>query len=175
MSVKNNIPNFITSLRIIGTICILFLTPLETPFFIVYTFTGVTDALDGFISRLTHTTSEFGAKLDSIADLIFYTVSLIKLFPVLWDKLPGYIWIAVGVTLVLRIISYTVSAVKFHRFASLHTMLNKITGVMVFAIPYFIVTPFATAFCIMVCISAFLSTAEELYIHISSSVYKPRY
>lgn len=171
MTVKKNIPNFITSLRIIGTVIILFLSPLKTPFFIVYTFSGATDALDGLVSRLTHTTSAFGAKLDSIADLIFYSVSLIKLLPALWITLPSYIWIIVGVILFLRILSYIISAVRFRRFASHHTILNKITGVLVFAVPYFIVTPFATVFCIAVCVSGFLSTVEDLYIHISSPFY----
>lgn len=174
MSVKKNIPNIITSLRILGTVCIIFLTPLELPFFIVYTLTGVTDALDGFISRLTHTTSALGAKLDSIADLLFYTVSLVKLFPILFVKLPRNIWIIVGIILFLRILAYIISAVKFHRFASLHTVFNKITGVMVFAVPYLIITPFATLFCIAVCVCGLLSTLYELYIHISSPAANPR-
>ena len=108
MSFKKNIPNIITSLRILGTLCIIFLNPLEFSFLAVYTATGITDVLDGLIARLSHSTSAFGAKLDSVADLLFYSISLIKLFPLLWKTLPGFIWIIVAVILLLRIISYII-------------------------------------------------------------------
>ena len=165
MRFKKNIPNIITSFRILGTLWIIFLTPLKAPFFIAYTLTGVTDALDGLTARLTHTTSDFGSKLDSVADLLFYLVSLIKLLPLLWELLPRYIWIFVALILLLRVVSYTVSAVKFHCFASRHTVLNKITGALVFAIPYLLLTPAAVIYCFAVCVVGFLATAEELWIH----------
>lgn len=168
MSYKKNIPNYITSLRIIGTLCIVFLTPMRVPFLIVYTATGFTDVLDGLIARLTKSTSDFGSRLDSIADLLFYTIMLIKLMPILWDILPSYIWIIVGVILTMRIISYIISAIRFHRFASHHTVLNKITGCMVFAIPYFLYFQLFTGYCLAVCVLGILSTAEDLYIHIST-------
>lgn len=57
-------------------------------FFCFYTFAGITDVLDGFIARRTNTESDKGARLDSIADLMFYTVMIIRLFPVLYKVLP---------------------------------------------------------------------------------------
>ena len=171
MSCKKNVPNFITSLRFIGTIAIIFLEPPKVPYFAVYTLTGITDVLDGFIARKTNNTSDFGARLDSIADLCFYTVNLIRLLPILLSILPGYIWIMVAAVLSMRIVSYMIAAVKFHRFASHHTWLNKVTGLFVFAVPYFLVTRIAVAFCLAVCVIGILSTVEDLYIHISSSAY----
>ena len=58
------LPNFITSLRILGTLTLLGLEPMSASFFLVYTITGVTDVLDGFIARLTGCVSDFGAQLD---------------------------------------------------------------------------------------------------------------
>lgn len=158
-------------LRLLGTICILFIAPLKLLYFAVYTATGITDLLDGFIARRMNLTSAFGARLDSIADLCFYTISIIKLMPILIKILPSFIWIIISVILIARIASYIIAAIKFRRFASHHTWLNKVTGVFVFAIPYFLVTPFAVAFCFLVCFIGILSTAEDLYIHITSSVY----
>ena len=66
------LPNFLTALRIAGAACLLFITPLSPAFFIVYTFCGISDVLDGVIARASHSTTEFGAKLDSAADLLFY-------------------------------------------------------------------------------------------------------
>ena len=59
--------NAITLLRISGTAVLLFLRPFSPAFFVVYTLTGVTDVLDGFVARKTGTASDFGAKLDSAA------------------------------------------------------------------------------------------------------------
>ena len=171
MSFKKNIANIITVFRILGTVCIIFLSPLKSAFFIIYTVTGITDLLDGMIARLSHTASALGARLDSIADLFFYTVTLIKLLPILWRTLPGFIWIIVGATLFSRLFSYVIAAIKFNRFAAHHTWLNKITGLLVFAIPYFLITPFAALYCFIVCSAGVLSTAEDLYIHITSDEY----
>ena len=65
------LPNYITALRMVGSVCLIFIRPLSPLFFGVYTLAGITDALDGYIARKTHTASAFGAKLDSAADLLF--------------------------------------------------------------------------------------------------------
>ena len=65
-------PNICTMLRIVGTVGLLLIRPLTLPFYLLYTFCGITDVLDGTIARATNSTSEFGARLDSISDLIFY-------------------------------------------------------------------------------------------------------
>ena len=168
---RKNIPNIITILRFLGTLCILFITPLKPLYFAVYTATGVTDLLDGLLARRLNSESALGARLDSIADLCFYTVSLIKLLPALIKILPRFIWIVVACILFVRILSYIIAAAKFHRFAAHHTWFNKITGLFVFALPYFLITPIAVPFCILVCLVGVLSTVEDLYIHIISSEY----
>ena len=50
MTMKN-VPNFITCIRILGTIILLFIDPFTTGFYVLYTFCGVTDVLDGLIAR----------------------------------------------------------------------------------------------------------------------------
>lgn len=172
--IKKNIPNLITTLRIAGALSIPFLPTLKPLFFTVYALTGVTDIFDGFLARKMGIASEFGARLDSIADLLFYTLTIVKLLPVLWEKLPRVIWFFVGLVLAVRLFSYLVAAIKFRRFASHHTWLNKITGAFVFAIPFFLVTPAASPFCFSACFIGLLSSFEELYIHLSSSSYNEK-
>lgn len=169
---RRNIPNFITSLRIIGTICLLFLDELSKPFYIVYTLAGISDALDGWAARKLKVSSEFGAKLDSIADLLFYSVMAIKILPVLLKKLPSEIWIAVGIILVLRLCSYIIAAWKYKRFASLHTYMNKLTGAGVFLIPYAISLPIFFPFCAILSIIAGVASIEELLIHLRRKEYQ---
>ena len=171
MLANKNLPNAISILRIAGTIWLLLMTPLTPLFFVVYTVTGVTDVLDGAIARRYGTESELGARLDSIADLLFYTLILIRIFPVLWATLPKVIWVVVGMILLIRFISYGLAAFKYHLFASVHTYLNKFMGLMVFGVVYAIGSPIAVPYCWLVCLVAMLGSLEELFIHVTSKEY----
>ena len=151
-----------------GTLALLLIEPLSAAFFVVYMLTGITDVLDGFAARVTGCVTDFGAKLDSVADLLFYAVMLMRIFPVMWERLPLEIWFAVGMILVMRIISYSVAAIKTGQFASLHTYMNKFTGFAVFCVPFVILQPFAVPVCSTVCLIAALAAAEELMIHLRS-------
>ena len=173
MKHRLNTADRITLLRIAGTISLVALKPLSKGFFLLYAMTGLTDALDGWIARKTKTASDFGARLDSIADLLFYTVMLVRVFPSLWKALPGNIWYAVAGIAVVRVLAYLVAAVKYRRFASLHTYMNKLTGIAVFLIPFFLVTEYAAASCWAVCAVAAAASLEELAIHLGGRVYNP--
>lgn len=145
---------------------LLFLPLSSAGFLAVYTFTGLTDALDGWLARKTGTASDFGARLDSIADLLFYAVLLLRLSPVLWRTLPVTIWYGVAVVLLVRLTAYAVAAAKYHRFAALHTWLNKLTGAGVFLLPYVIAFSTGIAYSWAVCALAFAASLEELMIHL---------
>ncbi len=172
MSKLKSLPNFITALRIVGTIYLLFTEPFEKTFFIIYTLAGITDVLDGFIARKTNSVSEFGTKLDSVADLLFYAVMVLKIFTRLLEKVIRPVWIAVSVIVAIRLAAYITALVKYHCFASLHTYLNKLTGFSVFCTPYLYNTPYLTIFCVILCIIAFLSSVEELCTHITRKTYR---
>lgn len=167
------VANCITLLRMVSTVVMAFLAPLTTEFFAVYTFAGITDALDGFIARLTRTMSKFGAKLDSVADLLFYTVMLLKILPSLGEILPWYIWLAVGLVLALRLIAYIAAGIKEKQFAAHHTILNKITGFAVFCVPYILPLSFAAALCWVPCVVGGLASTEEILIQ--TTPYGKRY
>ncbi|MGN0998555.1 MAG: CDP-alcohol phosphatidyltransferase family protein [Faecousia sp.] len=161
-----SIADCVTLLRMAGTLALLVLRPLSLAFLWVYALTGLTDVLDGWIARKTKTASPFGAKLDSIADLLFYAVMLLRIFPVLWQRLPVGIWWAVAGILAVRILAYLLAAVKYRLFASMHTWLNKLTGLAVFLIPFLLSTGFAALYCWGVCAVAAASAFEELAIHL---------
>lgn len=167
-----NLPNCITATRIIGTLCLIPVQSLSPAFYGLYTLTGLTDVLDGWIARKMGNASELGAKLDSIADLIFYAVMLIKTFPILRTRLPVEIWYAVAMVLLLRLSAYLAAAVKYRRFASLHTYMNKLTGAAVFCVPYVISLPFAVPACWGICTVAAIASGEELLIHIRNKTYE---
>lgn len=160
-----SIADILTILRIAGTLVLAFLHPLSPAFFWVYALTGLTDVLDGWIARKTHTASDFGARLDSIADLMFYAVMLLRIFPALWRTLPESIWYAVAGIVLVRLAAYLTAAVKYRKFPSLHTYLNKLTGIAVFLIPFLLMTQYAVRFCWAVCSVAAAAALEELAIH----------
>ncbi len=169
---KLNVANAITSIRILGTVCLLFAKPFSREFFIIYTICGLSDVFDGLVARLTKTVTVFGAKLDSAADLTFYAVMVLKIFPDLIDTLPFEIWYAVTIIVMLRLISYMTVAIKYKKFASLHTKLNKVTGFAIFLIPYMLKRSIAVPYCITACSISAISTVEEMLIHIRSNEYK---
>ena len=168
---KTWVPNIITCVRLVGALIILFLPVPSAVFFTVYTLCGLSDVLDGATARVLKAESAFGAKLDSVSDMVFYAVMLIRLMPVLWETLPSWIWLAVAAILMLRLCAYLVAALRYHRFAAMHTYLNKLTGLCVFLIPYFVGFDALTVYCMIVCAIGTLASAEEFIIHAYSPVY----
>ena len=163
----------ITLLRIVGTAGLLFFLPLSPAFFLLYTFTGVTDVLDGWVARKTGTCSDAGARLDSIADLLFYGVTIVKLLPILYRILPKVFWLMVLAAAALRVASYAIAGMKFGCFASLHTYLNKLTGAAVFLVPFFLRFSCGEIYCWIILAVAGIASAEELLIHLFSREYRP--
>ena len=161
----------VTSVRMAASLVMLAL-PLRSAWFLaVYTLAGLTDALDGWLARKTGTASAFGAMLDSIADLLFYGVLLLRLFPVLRQTLPVSVWYVVTAVALVRMVAYAVAAVKYHRFASLHTWLNKLTGGAVFLLPYVLALSTGVTYSWAACALALAASLEELAIHFCQKDY----
>ncbi len=144
---KKDIPNIITWIRMAGSVAVLFLKPFSAAFLMVYTLCGLTDAIDGFAARKLDAVSEFGSKLDSAADLLFYAVMLIKMIPSMWVKFSPAIWFVLAAVLLLRIIMYIAAYVRRKSFDTPHTYPNKATGLLVFFVPYFGLTAYFESFC----------------------------
>lgn len=62
--------NIITSSRILCSIVLLFFPVFSPWFYVLYLINGFTDMLDGTVARRTGSVSEFGSKLDTVADSI---------------------------------------------------------------------------------------------------------
>ena len=125
--------NFITSIRIVISIILLFCKPFSTEFYILYLSAGFTDMIDGTIARKTNTVTELGSKLDTIADFIFVIACLIKLLPIIDVPQGIYIWI--GVIVLIKLINVISGFVIQKKFVSIHSVFNKITGSLLFIFP----------------------------------------
>ena len=161
----------ITSCRILATISLIFIEPLSVLFFVIYTLAGISDILDGYFARKFDVVSEFGSRLDSISDYLYYIVMVFKIIPMLWAELPRKIWIAVISITIYRILVYIYAWKKYHLFASLHTVLNKISGFGFFAMPYALKLSVITPLCIAVAVITATAVTEEFVIHLKSDHY----
>lgn len=74
MTIKNNIPNAITSMNLFsGVLATVFAVNGELHTATILIFCGaVFDYFDGFVARLLHVSSDIGKELDSLADLISF-------------------------------------------------------------------------------------------------------
>ena len=133
---KKNVANIVTFSRIIFSFLFLFYEFLSPVFFLFYVLAGISDAFDGFIARKTKTTSKFGSKLDSISDLVFFVCLFTKLIS------NTYIdWRIYGVIIFIAIVKTLIFIIGFKKTRKLfvcHNAMNKVTGVIIFLIPFFL-------------------------------------
>ena len=125
--------NIITGSRIVFSIALLFFPTFSPAFYVLYLAAGITDMIDGTVARKTGKASEFGARLDSIADIIFVFVCLIKLIPVI--SIPTWLYVWIGIVALIRIINIVSGFIMQKRFILLHTIMNKVTGLLLFVLP----------------------------------------
>ena len=130
---KKQIANIITSCRILGSIGLLFCPVFSDSFYILYLFCGLTDMVDGTIARKTGAVSEFGAKLDTVADFLFVIASFVKLVPVI--RIPVWIWGWSAVIAVVKLVNLVWGFTRMKKMLSLHTIANKATGLCLFLLP----------------------------------------
>jgi len=102
-------------------------------FYALYLTAGVSDMVDGWVARRTHTASELGAKLDTMADIVFVIVCLVKLLPDL--DIPVWLYIWTGAIALIKIINIISGFVVQKRFVAVHSTMNKATGLLLFILP----------------------------------------
>lgn len=161
------VPDIFTFFRMICAVILPFLTPLSPAFLTIYALSGASDMLDGYLARKLGQASAWGAKLDSAADLLLYTIALSLLIPILRACLPGWFWWFVGIALILRLACYILSAIKFHRFASEHTLLNKLTSILIFPAPFLMQLDIFIWYAGLTCLISCVAAVHELRIHLS--------
>ena len=124
------IPHILSVSRIALCLPLLMVDAMTVPFWVLYVMAGLTDMLDSFLARRWGVESNFGARLDSLADFVFVLVVGYKLFP--WLKLPATLWMMIGlIALVKASNAFSVFLVK-QRIEFPHTKANKLTGFLLF-------------------------------------------
>lgn len=154
--------NIITGIRIALSIALLYCPVFSREFFMLYIAAGASDMIDGAVARKTGTVSEFGSKLDTIADIVFVAVCLIKVLPALDVPVWLYIWIVI--IAFIKVVNIAAGYIRQKEFISVHSMINKVTGVLLFVFPLtltFIDLRYSAA---VVCMAATAAAIQEGYL-----------
>lgn len=152
-----HIPNTLGILRVIACVALIPLmiwTPYTWYMMAIYMFAGFTDMIDGSLARrIKDAKSEFGATLDSVADMILVVITIVLLTPamvsgvfgdavlvaspIVWDWMY---WAFLG-SLGFKLLSGVMGRIKHGEMVYLHTYSVKLLGFILFIIPilyYFI-------------------------------------
>ena len=131
---KKQIANIVTGCRILGSILLWFVPVFSAAFYTIYIICGFSDMIDGTIARKTNSAGQLGAKIDTAADLAFVSASLIKILPAI--DLPRWLLFWGGIIAMIKLSNIIRSYVATKQFLSLHSVMNKITGLLMFLLPF---------------------------------------
>ena len=159
MGLKKQIANILTGFRILGSVLLLFVPVFSGVFYSVYLLCGFTDMIDGTVARKTGSTSRFGEQLDTAADIVFVAAALIKFLPHL--PIPLWLWIWGGGIAAIKISNILLGYVFRKEFTALHTILNKVTGLLLFLLPLTLPIAEFKYSSIAVCTVATVSAIQE--------------
>ena len=127
----------------------------------MYLLCGISDMIDGTIARKTGTVSEFGARFDTIAEFIFFIVCVIKILPLL--NISKLLWIWILAIAIIKIVNIVWCSIRLKQIISMHTVLNKITGFLLFIFPLTLTFIELKYSLILICIVATISVVQECY------------
>lgn len=156
---RKHIANIVTGFRIIFSILMLFFPVFSPWFYVMYLLCGLTDMVDGTIARKTNSAGTFGARLDAAADFIFVSAALVKLLPPM--NIPRWLWIWILIIAVIKITNIISGFVCKKRFVVEHTVMNKITGLLLFLLPFTLFVIELKYSAAAVCIIATFSAVQE--------------
>ena len=118
--------------------------------------------IDGTIARKTGAVSKLGARLDTVADLIFMLVCSVKILPSI--NRPVWLWLWVTVIALIKIFNIALVFIRKKKLLSIHSLLNKITGFALFLLPLlltFIEPPYSAA---AISVIATIVVIQEAYL-----------
>lgn len=158
---KKYIANIITGSRIIFSLLLVFIPLSSMWFYVFYLFCGFTDIIDGSIARKTSAVSKFGAKLDTVSDLVFMLVCSIKILPLM--QIPIWQWVWIIVIALIKIFNIAFVFIHKKKLISIHSLLNKTTGFALFLLPLSLTFVEATYGVLVVCAFATIAAMQEVY------------
>jgi cardiolipin synthase (CMP-forming) len=135
-----NIPNILSAWRLLTFPVLLWFifSADRQAFIILISINLVTDILDGLIARVFRLQTEFGARLDSLADITTYLSAFIAMVHLEWDFVSSKEWEFI-VLIALWLAGYLVCLIRFRKTPHLHLYSTKTAGYLqgIFIFTYF--------------------------------------
>ncbi len=158
---KKYFANIITLSRVAFSLYLLFIPLSSVWFYILYLLCGFSDMIDGAIARKTGAVSKFGARLDTFADFVFIFVCSTRILPLM--HIPVWLWVWIIIVGLIKIFNIMFVFILKKELMSIHSVLNKITGLSLFILPFsqtFIKTTYSIP---TICVLATIAAIQEVY------------
>lgn len=128
---KIGVACFISLTRIILSPFIYFFLSTNNRVLLIYAIIigGLTDLLDGFVARKLKETSDFGAKVDSFADFTYYFSFVAWFFKEYFALYPAHFYTVI-LPIMLIVLAYFITFIRFGKFASFHLYSMKTSAVL---------------------------------------------
>ena len=124
--------NLLTTARIICGILLLCFPAFSKQYYWFAVLGGFTDAIDGSVARRVGKATRFGAVYDTAADMVFTLAMMIKAVGTVVIPLWLAIWIVM--IFILKALNAAAGFIKYRRFVSVHSLLNRLCGAAVFVL-----------------------------------------
>ena len=158
---KKHIANILTASRAILSLPLLFVPLSSAWFYILYLFCGFTDMIDGTIARKTGAVCSFGAYLDTVADFVFLFACWGRILPLM--RIPMWLWVWIAIIALIKISTIALVLIRRKKLLSIHSVLNKITGLTLFLVPLSLTFVEHTYSVLAICTLATIATMQEIY------------
>ena len=134
-------------------------------FLIMFIIIGVTDKLDGTLARYLNQTTALGAKLDTIADMVFYPLITLWLYR-FESGVVGEWWNLIYFLLALYFFKMITGKIKFGYVPAFHTIGAKTfsASLYFFMIIAMLDSNLAKSIFPLLCVIGFINQIEETYI-----------
>ena len=158
---QKHIANLLTGSRILFSLPLLFIPLSSAWFYVFYLFCGLTDMIDGAVARRTGVVSSFGARLDTVADSVFLLVCGGRILPLV--HIPVWLWGWITLIALIKMFNIAFVFMLKRKIISIHSVLNKITGLVLFLLPptlTFVENTYSVA---VICVLSTIAVMQEVY------------
>ena len=116
--------------------------------------------IDGTIARKMGAVSKFGARLDTISDSVFMLVCSVKILPLL--QIPVWLWVWIALIALTKIFNIAVVLIRKKKLISIHSVVNKITGLALFLLPLSLTFAPTTYSVAAICVLSTIAVMQEV-------------
>jgi len=165
-------PNLLSLSRMLLSPVIFMVAGKRIMLFLLLLIIGITDMLDGYFARKFKKETMIGAWLDSIADFVFFISFIIYS---IWfeSEIIVEFTFFILVIISIKLLSAITGLIRYKQPGLLHTIGNKITGVIIYSGLCVFVLFRSTIIVEIGLYISILSAMEELIILLIGNKYKP--